>query len=422
MQLRSTRLTAYGRGRTAWTPAQISTALWLDAADSSTVTLNGSTVSQWNDKSGNGRNAVQATAANQPGWGRAQNLFAYSEELNQSSWSKVAATINVDTIIAPDGTLTADKVEETATTNFHMARGPTWTFANNTQYTISGYFKAGERTLIQLAALVGGVGGSDVYLNLSNGTLTNQGGTGWVTNGSSVESVGNGWYRASLTFTTTTGGSGFIDYRLAPSVGTLSYAGTAGFGAYMWGLQIVIGPLQPYQKTTSAAQTLSTGLNGKATMAWPDVLNNRFMETSASFATQDVFVVARYRDGTQSSWLAAYQGVFGGAGTGSYIGLIGDSPDKWYTFCDFGQLRRNGGAAQLLNTSVTALPLPPALLNANRPAGAITASFCVGNDRTLALNRAWSGIMGEIIVLSSIASTETRQRIEGYLAWKWGGF
>jgi hypothetical protein len=51
----------------AWTPAQLpGLALWLDAADASTITLNGSTVSQWNDKSGNNRHASQATAANQP--------------------------------------------------------------------------------------------------------------------------------------------------------------------------------------------------------------------------------------------------------------------------------------------------------------------------------------------------------------------
>jgi hypothetical protein len=49
-----------------WTPAQLSTALWLDAADSSTITLNGATVSQWNDKSGNGRNVAQAVATAQP--------------------------------------------------------------------------------------------------------------------------------------------------------------------------------------------------------------------------------------------------------------------------------------------------------------------------------------------------------------------
>lgn len=53
--------------RPLWTPAQLSgLALWLDAADAGTITLNGSTVSQWNDKSGNGRHASQATAANQP--------------------------------------------------------------------------------------------------------------------------------------------------------------------------------------------------------------------------------------------------------------------------------------------------------------------------------------------------------------------
>ena len=51
-----------------WTPAQISTSLWLDAADTETITLNGSTVSQWNDKSGNGRNASQGTAALQPAY------------------------------------------------------------------------------------------------------------------------------------------------------------------------------------------------------------------------------------------------------------------------------------------------------------------------------------------------------------------
>ncbi|MFM6881720.1 MAG: hypothetical protein ACKPKK_13905, partial [Dolichospermum sp.] len=62
----STRLVVLGRKLR--TPAQISTDLWLDAADSSTIILNGSTVSQWNDKSGNGRNAIQATAANQPAY------------------------------------------------------------------------------------------------------------------------------------------------------------------------------------------------------------------------------------------------------------------------------------------------------------------------------------------------------------------
>ncbi|MDX1680431.1 MAG: Ig-like domain-containing protein [Akkermansiaceae bacterium] len=49
-----------------WTPAEITTQLWLDADDAGTITLNGSTVSQWNDKSGNNRHAGQSTATAQP--------------------------------------------------------------------------------------------------------------------------------------------------------------------------------------------------------------------------------------------------------------------------------------------------------------------------------------------------------------------
>jgi hypothetical protein len=39
---------------------------WWDASDSTTITLVSSVVSQWNDKSGNGRNFTQATGANRP--------------------------------------------------------------------------------------------------------------------------------------------------------------------------------------------------------------------------------------------------------------------------------------------------------------------------------------------------------------------
>jgi hypothetical protein len=39
---------------------------WFDGSDSASMILSGSSVSQWNDKSGNGFNAAQATAANKP--------------------------------------------------------------------------------------------------------------------------------------------------------------------------------------------------------------------------------------------------------------------------------------------------------------------------------------------------------------------
>ena len=43
-----------------WDPSLITTALWLDAADSSTIIESGGAVTTWTDKSGNGHNATAA--------------------------------------------------------------------------------------------------------------------------------------------------------------------------------------------------------------------------------------------------------------------------------------------------------------------------------------------------------------------------
>jgi hypothetical protein len=53
-------------GADLWTPAEITTSFWVDADDYATFTFNGSNVSQWNDKSGNGNNAVQSNSGFQP--------------------------------------------------------------------------------------------------------------------------------------------------------------------------------------------------------------------------------------------------------------------------------------------------------------------------------------------------------------------
>jgi uncharacterized repeat protein (TIGR02543 family) len=53
----------------AWSPAEIATAAWYDASDASTITVTGSGVSDWRDKSGNGNDAKQATDSLRPATG-----------------------------------------------------------------------------------------------------------------------------------------------------------------------------------------------------------------------------------------------------------------------------------------------------------------------------------------------------------------
>jgi hypothetical protein len=69
----------------AWTPAQITTYLWLDAADTSTIydassggslTADGGSVGRLEDKSGNSRHATQSVSANRPLRSGSTILFA----------------------------------------------------------------------------------------------------------------------------------------------------------------------------------------------------------------------------------------------------------------------------------------------------------------------------------------------------------
>ncbi len=56
-------------GTRAWVPERdlrANVSLWLDASDAGTISLSGSNVTQWSDKSGFARHASQATGANQP--------------------------------------------------------------------------------------------------------------------------------------------------------------------------------------------------------------------------------------------------------------------------------------------------------------------------------------------------------------------
>lgn len=58
--------TITGTQKINWDPSLITTALWLDASDASTITQSSNAVSQWNDKSGNNRHATQETATYRP--------------------------------------------------------------------------------------------------------------------------------------------------------------------------------------------------------------------------------------------------------------------------------------------------------------------------------------------------------------------
>ena len=53
-------------GAGVFSPLDLSPFIWLDGSDTSTITASGGAVSQWSDKSGNGKNVSEGTASLQP--------------------------------------------------------------------------------------------------------------------------------------------------------------------------------------------------------------------------------------------------------------------------------------------------------------------------------------------------------------------
>lgn len=165
-----------------------------------------------------------------------ENLLTYSEQFDNAAWAKTRCSITADAEAAPDGASTADKiVEDSSASTTHFVQG-TASFTNGSQYTFSVYLKAGEDTQVQieLGNTAFPASASKIF-DVSAGTAS---GTGTGLDDFAITSVGNGWYRCSITSTADTTVSSSINILLRdPSSGT-SFTGDGTSGLYIWGAQL----------------------------------------------------------------------------------------------------------------------------------------------------------------------------------------
>jgi len=201
------------------------------------------------------------------------NLVTYSEQFNDAAWTKLGGSITANTIVAPDGALTGDKLVEDTSTGQHRVYRNTSGTTNTNPYTYSFFAKAGERTRIYVGIIEGTTfsrQGNAVF-DLSNGTIASfTVGTNGASGGSaSITSIGNGWYRCS--YTLTLGGTDttvFADLNLVSTGATISYTGNGYSGIYIWGAQLEAAafatsyiPTVASQVTRSADAASMTGAN-----------------------------------------------------------------------------------------------------------------------------------------------------------------
>jgi hypothetical protein len=190
------------------------------------------------------------------------NLCLQSEDLS-TTWANTKSTDVSNVATAPDGTLTADSINEDGTVGAHFVSQPI-AMASSTEYTYSVYAKASNRAWLLVQAY-GLSAAQDAYFNLADGTI----GTVDVGVTAIIEDAGGGWYRCSITYTTTTVSTPSVLVAPANADGGVSYTGLTQESVLVWGAQVEAGafPLS-YIPTTTASVTRNADDVDSSDLTW----------------------------------------------------------------------------------------------------------------------------------------------------------
>jgi hypothetical protein len=241
--------------------------IWLDASDSSTITMNGSTVASWRDKTGNGFNVSQSTTASQPTVGTNSIVFNGSTSLQYSGSVGIFGS-SYTSYVVHTCTNNADYRQgiisiKDSTTGFDFEIGQFYVWVSGG--SIYHQFSSSVNSITML----GITSTTSLGLNYSiNGQPFTGGGAGWtsVSSGSSLL-IGNSQYS----------GVGYIgtlnEYLLfTRTLTTTEHNQVTGYLAWKWGLQANLPGAHPNYSSSpihsySAAAPVGASLRAPAVAA-----------------------------------------------------------------------------------------------------------------------------------------------------------
>ena len=226
----------------------------------------------------------------------ATNVMLYSADYTNAAWSKSQCTITPSAAISPDGNQNASLMVLNTTSAAHFIV-QTFTYTAAT-YTQSAYIKFYGQQFVQLLTNANG-GPSFCNFDLVNGTAGTPSGGGSPV--ASIVSVGNGWYRCSLTLTAIASSAGF--YVTAANSITASanpsFVGNGFNGYLIWGAQVELAPsATSYIANTSIANARNVdaaSMTGTNFTSWYNYTGGTmYLEAASGSATGNPVTTAPY--------------------------------------------------------------------------------------------------------------------------------
>ena len=457
-------------------------ALWLDAADAKTITLSGSNVTAWTDKSGSGYNCTVTSGASSPTYSSNAVLFRSSGGGTTGQSLDISAGLgtylsNRDFTVLCVGTRTTSAFTAffcgTATANLqniflgyaNSSQAMNAVYGGSELYATVSAFSVGESARVLAFSLISGTSGISV-----NGTLTTSA-VGTRLTALPGPQLGRRYTGASATY---------HDYNLneivmfGSNLSTTQRQQVESYLATKWGLQGSTPSTHPariapaltvqFQPTLlsncalwlDAADAKTLTLSGSNVTAWADKSGNgrnasatgtvtRTSRGGMSMNLSNYFTGSLTNSGTTLTAFivadldstTASQGrllSFGQSGTNDFDGLTRVIPFYRVTTTAVVQSYRNGTSLGAFTISYNTPFIGSTLFDGtnntiygNGSVGTSVATsgsfgytiYAIGEGAGNAQSRI-VGTVYEVIAFNSALSTAERQQVEGYLATKWG--
>lgn len=194
------------------------------------------------------------------------NLYLRSQEFDNANWEKSNTTVNANQTASPDGTTTAEKLNDIisgSSNDYLLNVQSALSYTSGTPYTVSFYAKNIDRRYMYIRFVPNAFGVNKyAYFDLQNGVISklDSGATATIT------SVGDGWYRCTATYTATVTTSTIYGVYIGLSADGLNnfYVNPSVKSVYIWGAQLEAGSYTTsYIPTTSASVTRNADVISK---------------------------------------------------------------------------------------------------------------------------------------------------------------